>query len=41
MTTTIQYVNVYVSKLGYSGYFLDPGGFLWEVAHGASFDPKE
>ena len=26
---------------GYSGYFSDPDGFLWEVAHGASFDPKE
>ena len=26
---------------GYSGYFSDPDGFLWEAAHGASFDPKE
>ena len=26
---------------GYSGYFSDPDGFLWEVAHGTSFDPKD
>jgi len=25
---------------GYSGYFSDPDGFLWEVAHGSSMDPE-
>mgnify|MGYP001421527786 FL=1 len=24
---------------GYSGYFSDPDGFLWEVAYGTSMDP--
>ena len=24
---------------GYSGYFSDPDGFLWEMACGSSFDP--
>ena len=24
---------------GYSGYFSDPDGFLWEVACGTSMDP--
>ena len=24
---------------GYSGYFSDPDGFLWEVACGSSMDP--